>query len=88
MVRDYVKLMLSSRDFIRANRDQSARIQEMYTGIKKDIVEHVIRKKHITYDELIPDESRLEDHIKMAVGAGIVENGLKLDRFSAGKDFI
>jgi NitT/TauT family transport system substrate-binding protein len=81
LVRSYLKLLLSANDYISADYRSSAKIQERYTGVSADIIEHVLRQGEVNFTDIIPDHDRINDFMQIALRAGVLDAPCDLDRF-------
>ena len=80
-VRRYLRLLLSTSEYLAADFNRSAKIQEMYTGVSADIIEHVLKNREITFNEIIPDRGRIDSLMHLAVRTGILEAPCNIDTF-------
>jgi len=78
---EYVRKLLSARDFILRNPVICAMIQSDYTGIDPAITEHVIQSGFISYSDLVPDKERTAKTMELAVAFGILDHPCNLDEF-------
>jgi NitT/TauT family transport system substrate-binding protein len=81
LTRDYLKLLASCTDYIMADYGRSARIQERYTGVSADIIECVLNRGYVTYNDLKPDRGRMEAVMGLALRSGLIDRPCDLDRF-------
>jgi ABC-type nitrate/sulfonate/bicarbonate transport system substrate-binding protein len=81
VLRQYVRKLLSARDFVNREPKMCAKIQARCTGIDPGIAEQVIRSGFISYDDLIPDRQRTAQSMKMAVTYGILNRPCNLNEF-------
>ena len=73
--------------YISTHPAESAAIQSRYTGVDRDVAEHVLRKGYVTFTDLAPDRGRAEQLMDMALKAGILTQPCDLDAFMAGESF-
>lgn len=85
ILRRYLKRLMEARALALNDPGKCAMIQWRYTGISPEIAEEVIRKNHITFGDMIPDRGRIEETMKMALKAGILQKECDLDRFVSSK---
>jgi NitT/TauT family transport system substrate-binding protein len=81
LIRSYLKLLLSANDYLSADYRRSAKIQELYTGVSADIIEHVLRKGEVNFTDIIPDHDRINKFMRIAIRAGVLDAPCDLDRF-------
>lgn len=80
-VRSYLRLLLSTNEYLAADLNRSAKIQELYTGVSADIIKHVLKNREITFNEIMPDRGRIESLMHLAVRTGILEAPCNIDTF-------
>ena len=73
--------------YISSHPAESAAIQSRYTGVDRDVAEHVLRKGYVTFTDLAPDRGRAEQLMDLALKAGILTQPCDLDAFMAGESF-
>lgn len=81
LVRSYLRLLLSTNEYLSADFSRSAKIQERYTGVSANIIEHVMNKGEITFSDIIPDRGRIESLMRLAMQTGILDSPCDLDAF-------
>ncbi|MBT3255034.1 MAG: sigma-70 family RNA polymerase sigma factor [Deltaproteobacteria bacterium] len=81
LVRQYLRLLLSSNEYLSKNYRRCAKIQEHYTGVSADIIEHILDKSEVTFNDIIPDRGRTESLMNLAVQAGILDGPCDLNAF-------
>ena len=81
LVRSYLRLLRSTNEYLLADFSRSAKIQERYTGVSADIIEHVMNKGEITFSDIIPDRGRIESLMRLAMQTGILDGPCNLDAF-------
>lgn len=81
LVRSYLKLLLSANDYIAADHRSSARIQERYTGVSADIIEQVLSKGEVNFNDIIPDRDRIKNFMRIAIRAGVLSSPCDMDSF-------
>ena len=79
----FVTGMASAGEYIGSHPAESADIQARYTGVDRDVAEHVLRKGYITFTDLAPDKGRAEQVMTLALKAGILDRPCDLDAFVA-----
>ena len=80
-VRSYLRLLLSTSEYLAADFKRSAKIQELYTGVSANIIMHVLQNHEITFNEIMPDRGRMESLMHLAVRTGILEDPCNIDTF-------
>jgi NitT/TauT family transport system substrate-binding protein len=80
-VRSYLRLLLSTNEYLSADFNRSAKIQERYTGVPADIIKHVLHRREITFNEIMPDRGRIESLMRLAVRTGILDTPCNIDTF-------
>jgi NitT/TauT family transport system substrate-binding protein len=78
---EYLRLLLAANEQIASRPDFCAKIQANYTGVSADVVETIIRKKIITYHDLVPDKNRIESIMNLSISAGILKQPCDLNSF-------
>lgn len=73
--------LTAAGEFIESHPDEAARIQARYTGVDRDVAEHVLRRGYITFSDLAPDRGRAEQVMALALDAGVLERACDLDAF-------
>lgn len=81
LTRRFVSAMASAGEYICGHPAESADIQARYTGVDRDVAEHVLRKGYITFTDLHPDRGRAQQVMALALGAGILDRDCDLDSF-------
>lgn len=81
LVRKYLRLLLSSNEYLSKDYRSYAKIQERYTGVSADIIEHVLDKNEISFSDLIPDHGRIESMMHLAIQTGIIDGPCDLGSF-------
>jgi len=81
LLHEYVNSLLAAAEFATSHPDACARIQSRYTGILRDIALHILERGYITFRDLVPDKSRMEQSMRMAVRSTILDNPCDLDGF-------
>jgi NitT/TauT family transport system substrate-binding protein len=80
-VRSYLRLLLSTNEYLSADFNRSAKIQERYTGVPADIIKHVLHRREVTFNEIMPDRGRFESLMHLAVRTGLLETPRNIDAF-------
>jgi NitT/TauT family transport system substrate-binding protein len=80
-VRSYLRLLLSTNEYLSSDFNRSAKIQELYTGVPAAIIKHVLNGREITFNEIMPDRSRIESMMRLAMRTGILEKPCNIDSF-------
>lgn len=80
-VRSYLRLLLSTNEYLSADFSRSAKIQERYTGVPADIIKHALSRREITFNEILPDRSRIESLMRLAVRTGILTKPCNINAF-------
>lgn len=81
ILKDYIKLLATANELINTNPDYCARIQAGCTGVPAGVVEMILKKKDITYQDIIPDKSRVESFMNLAVNTGLLQKSCNLNSF-------
>jgi NitT/TauT family transport system substrate-binding protein len=87
VLHEYIRGLISARDFIRRDPTLCAKTQASYTGIDPAIIGQVIQSGSISYSDLIPDKERSAKTMELAVAFGILDRPCDLDEFIS-KDFL
>jgi NitT/TauT family transport system substrate-binding protein len=80
-VRRYLRLLLATSEYLTADFDRSAKIQERYTGVSADIIKHALQNHEITFNEIRPDRGRIETMMRLAMRTGLLDAPCDIDRF-------
>lgn len=80
-VRSYLRLLLATNEYLAADLNRSAKIQERYTGVSAAIIKRVLNRHEITFNEILPDRGRIESLMRRAVRNGILQNPCNIDAF-------
>jgi hypothetical protein len=80
-VRSYLRLLLSTNEYLSTDFNRSAKIQERYTGVSADIIRHALNRREITFNEIMPDRSRIESLMRLAMRTGILKKPCDIDAF-------
>ena len=81
----YLKQLLSARELAWRHPKKCSKIQALYTGVSREIAEEVLRKKHITFSDLLPDKEKIGKSMNMAISAGALDKKCDLDNFISSK---
>jgi NitT/TauT family transport system substrate-binding protein len=81
LARSYLKLLLSANEYLVADHSRSAKIQEHYTGVSAHIIEHVLNEGDVNFTDIIPDRSRIEAFMHLAMRTGVIKHRCNLDGF-------
>lgn len=68
-------------EYIELNPDGAAAIQARYSGIDRDVAEHVLSHRYITFSDLAPDRGRAGQVMDLALAAGALDRPCDLDTF-------
>jgi NitT/TauT family transport system substrate-binding protein len=77
----YVHDLLQAGKYITTHPQQGAAIQSCYTGIDLDIAKHILTNRHITFEDLTPEPSRVESIMGLALEAGLLDKPCDLQNF-------
>ena len=80
-VRSYLRLLHSTSEYLAADFNRGAKIQELYTGVSADIITPVLKNREITFDDIMPDRGRMASLMHLAVQTGILEAPCNIDTF-------
>ncbi|MBU1000970.1 MAG: sigma-70 family RNA polymerase sigma factor [Proteobacteria bacterium] len=83
LLRQFLADLEDARAYIRLNSAGAADIQARYTGVDRDIAEHILNKGYITFSDLTPDRGRAEQVMGLALAAGALKRPCNLDAFMA-----
>ncbi len=81
LVQSYLRLLASANRYLSKKPGHSAKIQELYTGVPAGINEKVLRDGDISFSDLTPDRSRIEELMTLALGTGVLDSPCELDAF-------
>jgi NitT/TauT family transport system substrate-binding protein len=83
--RDLLQRLLHSLrqagEFAASHPRRSAAIQARYTGVPRDLAEHILVNGHVGYQDLAPDMARAEYIHELALESGVLEQPCDLDAF-------
>lgn len=80
-VRSYLRLLLATNEYLSADFNRSAKIQERYTGVSAAIIKEVLNRREITFNEIMPDRGRIESLMRLAMRNGILQTPCNIDAF-------
>ena len=83
LTRRFVSALAAAGEYIRGHPAESADIQARYTGVDREVAEHVLRKGYITFTDLAPDRGRAVQVMDLALKAGILTLPCDLNSFMA-----
>ena len=81
VVRDYLRMVRSAAGRVTRAPADAAVIQSRYTGVPRDVAEHVLRSGHVTFDGLTPNRDALRRSMVLATRAGMLDAPCNLDAF-------
>lgn len=81
LVQSYLRLLTSANRYLAKNPGNSAKIQELYTGVPAGINEKVLRDGDISFRDLAPDRGRIEKLMNLALATGVLDSPCELDAF-------
>lgn len=84
---EYVQALRKARDRVRRNPDFGAGVQAAYTGIDASLALQVLERRSINFDDLAPDQGRMEAFARMAREAGVLTSPCSLDGFARREFF-
>lgn len=68
----YVRLLLRARDRVRRDADFGASAQCVCTGIAAGLVRQVLEERSVSFEDLAPDQGRMDALARMARDAGVL----------------
>jgi len=77
----YLRLLLATNEYLTADHNRSAKIQERYTGVSAGIIKDVLNRREITFNEIMPDRGRIESMMRLALRNGILQAPCNIDAF-------
>lgn len=78
----YLRALRLARDKIYKNPSLGAKIQAHYTNVEADSALHVLERRAINFDNLSPDQSRIEALARLAEETGILSISCSLAGFA------
>ncbi|MFW5837549.1 MAG: sigma-70 family RNA polymerase sigma factor [Desulfovibrionaceae bacterium] len=81
LLNSLLRSLRQAGDFVTSNPHKSAGIQARYTGVDRDLAEHILVNRHIVYQDLEPCRSRAEHIHQLALDAGVLDRPCDLDAF-------
>jgi len=72
LVADYVRLLLAARDRVRRDVSFAAKVQAACTGVAVGLARQVLAERAVTFEELAPDQGRMDAFAGMAREAGVL----------------
>ncbi|MBU1040560.1 MAG: sigma-70 family RNA polymerase sigma factor [Proteobacteria bacterium] len=69
---DYVRLLLAARDRVRRDTAFAASVQAAYSSIEADVARKVLDERIISFDDLDPEQGRLDTFAHLARQAGVL----------------
>ncbi len=76
-----VSALAAAGEYIRNHPAESADIQARYTGVDRDVAEHVLRQGYVTFTDLFPDLERARQVMDLALQAGVLTLPCDLESF-------
>ncbi len=80
-LQEFLRLLLSTGDYLGSHHKEGAAIQARYTGVELDIAAQVLDKRHITFTDLRPDPERTGQLMRLAVQRGVLQRSCDLHNF-------
>jgi NitT/TauT family transport system substrate-binding protein len=77
----FIRSLTAAGEYISSHPWESAAIQARYTGIDRGVVDHILTKRYITYQDLAPDTGRAKRLMSMALEAGVLSKPCDLANF-------
>ncbi len=68
----YMRLLLAARDRVRRDTGFAAATQAACTGIEPDLARQVLEERTVSFDDLCPDQGRMDAFARMARDAGVL----------------
>lgn len=69
---DYVRMLLVARDRVRRDAAFAASVQAAYSSIEADVARQVLEERIISFDDLEPEQGRLDAFVHLAKQAGVL----------------
>lgn len=81
----YVRLLLRARDRVRRDLGFAAATQALYTGIEPGLARRVLEEGAVSFDDLCPDQGRMDAFARMARDAGVLPPECSAEGFAHPK---
>lgn len=84
---DYVRMLLAARDRVRRDTAFAASVQAAYSSIEADVARQVLDEKIISFDDLGPEQGRLDAFAQLARQAGVLPESCSSQGFARPEYF-
>lgn len=81
-VADYLRLLMAARERVRRDLSFAARVQADCTGIDAGLARQVLEERAVTFDDLAPDQGRMDAFAALARAAGVLPPHSRAEGFA------
>ena len=79
---DYLRMLLAARDRVRRDPAFAAATQAAYSGIEASVARQVLDERTISFDDLCPEQARLDAFAQLAKQAGVLPASCSVSGFA------
>ncbi|MDO9631125.1 MAG: sigma-70 family RNA polymerase sigma factor [Humidesulfovibrio sp.] len=84
---DYMRMLLAAKERVRRDSAFAASVQAAYSGIEADVARQVLDERNISFDDLGPEQGRLDSFVRLARQAGVLPESCSPQGFARPEYF-